>query len=136
MYDYQDRRTKDRSNLEEEIAYLHDKLRALQSAMESHSIGSKEVELRIKQITKGFENTIDSHRDDLNRIGNKQSDIERDLIALTESRRVILAAIGSFALLVSALFYDYFATRDRLQDKIGKVEIRIERFIGDADGKK
>jgi len=126
--EWDDRRTRDRHNLREEIDYLHNKLRTLSSALESHSIGAKEVEQTVKNITKGFENTIDSHRADLNRIGNKQSDMERELVSVVSSRKVILSAMGAFTLLVAGIFYDYFSHRDMDNDRFKNTEQRIKKI--------
>ena len=134
MNDFDDRRNSDRGNLKEEIDYLHNKLRTLSSALQSHSIGAKEVEQTVKHITRGFENTIDSHRADLNRIGNKQSDLEREVISIVSSRRILLIAMGSFALMISGVAYDYFIHRDDMKDRVVSLEkklIKIEDFIKD-----
>ena len=134
MEEWDDRRRRDRNDLKEEVEYIHNKLRVLSSALESHSIGSKEVEQTVKNITKGFENTIDSHRTDLNRIGNKQSDIERSLISVIESRKVLLASIAGFTLIMSGVAYDYFAHRDEIMKRLKDLEdrtVKIETFIKD-----
>ena len=134
MNEWDDRRKRDRSDLKEEVEYIHNKLRSLSSALESHSIGSKEVEQTVKNITKGFENTIDSHRNDLNRIGNKQSDIERSLISVIESRKILLSSIAGFALIMSGVAYDYFTHRDEIIKRLKDLEdktVKIETFIKD-----